>query len=236
MRNSAASSRPRAIGHRIAHGGLEFVEPAVLTQEVINRLDRLVTLEPLHLPGNLAAVRAAGNIRPDLPQVACFDTAFHRGRARVTERFGLPHDLSLEGVRRWGFYGLACTSALDQLREAAPELVAGRVILAHLGDGSGGAMCGVTGRPKRGHHDGLFPARRAAHGHAVREPRPRRRALPRPVARLSGGRALLLEGVGPIGDLGHQQRRARAARERKPAAPPRRSTISSTGRSGRSGR
>jgi acetate kinase len=137
------SLSPVAIGHRVAHGGLEFTEPTLLTDEVVGKLDRLVPLAPLHQPHNLVAVNAVRRMRPDLPQVACFDTAFHRGRAAVTERFALPHELYGSGVRRWGFHGLSYTSVIDQLNRADPEVAAGRVIVAHLG--SEVSMCGLRG-------------------------------------------------------------------------------------------
>jgi acetate kinase len=132
---------PAAIGHRVVHGGLEFAGPALVDDEVLEKLDRLVPLVPLHQPHNLAAIRAVRSLRPDLPQVACFDTAFHRGRAPVTERFGLPAELYDRGVRRWGFHGLSYASVIDQLHEIAPDIAAGRVIVAHLG--SGASMCAI---------------------------------------------------------------------------------------------
>ena len=130
-----------AVGHRVAHGGLEFAEPTLLNEEVLEKLEKLVPLVPLHQPHNLATIRAVSRLRPDLPQVACFDTAFHRGRAGVTERFGLPDDLFQRGVRRWGFHGLSYASIVDHLRQVAPDLVAGRIIVAHLG--SGASMCAI---------------------------------------------------------------------------------------------
>jgi acetate kinase len=134
---------PAAVGHRVVHGGLEFAGPTLLTNEVIEKLDQLVPLVPLHQPHNLAAIRAVRSLRPDLPQVASFDTAFHRGRAAVTERFGLPAELYDRGVRRWGFHGLSYASVIDQLHEIAPDIAAGRVIVAHLG--SGASMCAMRG-------------------------------------------------------------------------------------------
>jgi len=134
---------PAAVGHRVVHGGLDFTEPTLLNDQIIEKLDRLVPLVPLHQPFNLAAIRAVRSLRPDLPQVACFDTAFHRGRASVTERFALPDDLFHSGVRRWGFHGLSYTSIVDQLRQTAPDLAAGRIVVAHLG--SGASMCAIRG-------------------------------------------------------------------------------------------
>ena len=134
---------PAAIGHRVVHGGLEFSRPTLLDDEVIEKLERLVPLVPLHQPHNLAAIRAVRSLRPDLPQVASFDTAFHRGRAPVTERFGLPAELYDRGVRRWGFHGLSYASVIDQLHQIAPDIADGRVIVAHLG--SGASMCAMRG-------------------------------------------------------------------------------------------
>ena len=118
------------------HGGLDFVEPTLIDQQVIAKLEQLIPLMPLHLPHNLAGVKSVMKLRPDLPQVACFDTAFHRGRASVTERFGLPDELYRKGLRRWGFHGLSYDSIASQFRRIAPDLASGRVIVAHLGSGA----------------------------------------------------------------------------------------------------
>ncbi len=134
---------PIAVGHRVVHGGLEFAEPTLIDEEVLARLERLVPLAPLHQPHSLTAVKAVAAMRPDLPQVACFDTAFHRSRADVTERFGLPDDLFRRGVRRWGFHGLSYASIIDQLRRTAPTLAMARLIVAHLGNGA--SMCAIKG-------------------------------------------------------------------------------------------
>jgi acetate kinase len=132
---------PLAVGHRMAHGGLEFIEPTLIDAEVIRKLEELIPLVPLHQPHNLAAVKGVLELRPDLPQVACFDTAFHRGRAPVTERFGLPDDMFQRGLRRWGFHGLSYQSIADQFRRLAPDVAKGRVIVAHLG--SGASLCAM---------------------------------------------------------------------------------------------
>ena len=132
-----------AVGHRVVHGGLEFIEPTLLDEQIIEKLQRLVPLVPLHQPHALEAIRAVRSLRPDLPQVACFDTAFHRGRATVTERMGLPDELFQHGLRRWGFHGLSYASIVEQLRQIAPELAGGRIIVAHLG--SGASMCAIRG-------------------------------------------------------------------------------------------
>jgi acetate kinase len=134
---------PMAVGHRMAHGGLDFVGPTMIDEAVLAKLEKLIPLVPLHQPHNLAGVKAVTALRPDLPQVACFDTAFHRGRAEVTERFGLPDDMFQRGLRRWGFHGLSYASIVDQLKKTAPGLAAARLIVAHLG--SGASMCAIKG-------------------------------------------------------------------------------------------
>lgn len=132
---------PIGVGHRMAHGGLAFIEPTRLDAQVVAKLEELIPLVPLHQPHNLAAVKAVMQRRPDLPQVACFDTAFHRGRAPVTERFGLPDEFFQRGMRRWGFHGLSYQSIAGQFRRIAPDIAAGRVIVAHLG--SGASLCAM---------------------------------------------------------------------------------------------
>src|SRR5215210_7580697 len=96
-----------AVGHRVVHGGTEFAAPVVIDDAVLARLEALVPLAPLHQPHNLAAVRAVRRLAPQLPQVACFDTAFHRTQPEVAQRFGLPRRFTDEGVRRYGFHGLS---------------------------------------------------------------------------------------------------------------------------------
>lgn len=130
-----------AIGHRMAHGGADFVKPTLIDDGVIERLEQLIPLVPLHQPHNLAAIRAVSRLRPELPQVACFDTAFHQGRQRVTERMGLPDEMFKRGMRRWGFHGLSYEFIARQFRRKAPEIASGRVIAAHLG--SGASLCAM---------------------------------------------------------------------------------------------
>jgi acetate kinase len=134
---------PLGIGHRIVHGGERFVAPTLINDDVLDAVEKLVPLMPLHLPPNLAAVKAVIHANPKLPQVACFDTAFHQGRSKVTQRFGLPNDLFEKGLRRWGFHGLSYEYIAGQLPRVAPALADGRVIVAHLG--SGASMCAMRG-------------------------------------------------------------------------------------------
>lgn len=127
---------PSAIGHRVVHGGTRFTRPAVIDDDVVAALERLVPLAPLHQPGNLAPILALRRRLPELPQVACFDTAFHRGHPEVADRFAIPAWLHEEGVRRYGFHGLSYEYIATALGEIAPPLAAGRVVVAHLGNGA----------------------------------------------------------------------------------------------------
>jgi len=130
-----------AIGHRVVHGGPEYSRPVLIDEKVLERLARYQSLAPLHQPNNLAPIRLSMEINPGVPQVACFDTAFHRGHDDVAEWYALPRDLYDEGVRRYGFHGLSYEFIAERLREVDPAAAAGRVIVAHLG--SGASMCGM---------------------------------------------------------------------------------------------
>ena len=133
-----------AVGHRIVHGGERYVQPVLLTDAVLADLDQLIPLAPLHQPHNLAAVRALRQLRPDLAQVACFDTAFHQSMQPTVTRLALPRCYAAEGVRRYGFHGLSYEYIARRLRQQAPTLASGRVIAAHLGNGA--SLC-VHGCP-----------------------------------------------------------------------------------------
>ena len=133
---------PSAVGHRVVHGGPDYTNPVLINSEVLARLERYVPLAPLHQPHNLAPIRSILTNSPQLPQVACFDTAFHRDHAAVADHFAIPQDLYAEGVRRYGFHGLSYEYIASCLPEVAPE-AAGRVIVAHLG--SGASMCALSG-------------------------------------------------------------------------------------------
>ena len=132
-----------AIGHRVVHGGPAFHEPTLLDGDTIDALEALSPLAPLHQPQSLAAVRAMKALRPDLPQVACFDTAFHWTQPACATRLGLPRVLHDRGVRRYGFHGLSYDFIAGRLRTLDPALAAGRVIVAHLG--SGASLCAMRG-------------------------------------------------------------------------------------------
>lgn len=133
---------PVAIGHRVVHGGIDYSHPTLVTDEVLARLEPLVPLAPLHQPNNLAPIRVIRERRPNLPQVACFDTAFHRTHPEVADRFAIPEALYAEGVRRYGFHGLSYEYIAQKLPEVAPRLASGKVLVAHLG--SGASMCALA--------------------------------------------------------------------------------------------
>jgi acetate kinase len=134
--------RIAGVGHRIVHGGADFVAPVRISATVLEALAKLEPLAPLHQPHNLAGVRAAMAAFEGVPQVACFDTAFHAVQPDVNRRFALPRALHDAGVRRYGFHGLSYESIVAQLAHAAPELAQRRVIVAHLGNGA--SMCGIA--------------------------------------------------------------------------------------------
>jgi acetate kinase len=133
---------PTAIGHRVVHGGPEYSEPVVIDDVVLERLDTFSPLAPLHQPNNLAPIRAVRARQPQLLQVACFDTAFHRGHPDVADRYALPEQFYAEGVRRYGFHGLSYEYIASRLPEIAPNIARGRVVVAHLG--SGASMCAIS--------------------------------------------------------------------------------------------
>ncbi len=130
-----------AVGHRVVHGGRDHVRPELVTPELLDALDRLIPLAPLHQPQNLAPIRAIAAARPRLPQAVCFDTAFHHAMPAVAARFALPRTYEAEGLRRYGFHGLSYEHVAACLRDAAPRLSGGRVIVAHLGNGA--SLCAL---------------------------------------------------------------------------------------------
>lgn len=131
------------VGHRIVHGGVEFSAPRLIDDQVLGRLDALSPLAPLHQPHNLATVRAARAVRPGLPQVACFDTAFHLTQPEVATRFALPREYEAQGVRRYGFHGLSYAYISRRLAALDRQAREGRVIAAHLG--AGASLCAMKG-------------------------------------------------------------------------------------------
>jgi acetate kinase len=130
------------VGHRVVHGGVDYAAPVRVDPAVLAKLEALCPLAPLHQPHNLAGIRAVAAVQPDLPQVACFDTAFHRGHPELADWFALPRRFYDEGIRRYGFHGLSYEYIASVLPEVAPEIAKGRVVVAHLG--SGASMCALT--------------------------------------------------------------------------------------------
>jgi acetate kinase len=134
--------RPSGVGHRLVHGGPDHASPARVDPELLDVLRKLIPLAPLHLPNEIMAIEAVATHFPGLPQVACFDTAFHRRMPELSERFPLPRNLWDEGVRRYGFHGISYEYIMDVLGKEA----SGRLIIAHLGNGA--SMVAVKdGRP-----------------------------------------------------------------------------------------
>ena len=133
--------KPAAVGHRVVHGGTAFAGPQRIDNAVLAELDSLCPLAPLHQPHNIAAIRAIARLAPSLPQVACFDTSFHHGQSPVAQRFALPRELYEAGVRRYGFHGLSYDYIASALRERAPAVASGRVVVAHLG--AGASLCAM---------------------------------------------------------------------------------------------
>jgi acetate kinase len=142
LRSHGGGHRLVAAGHRVVHGGVRFTQPTLVTPDVVDQLAALVPLAPLHQPHNLAPIRALAQLRPDLPQVACFDTAFHHTAPEEAQAFAMPHDISARGVRRYGFHGLSYEYIAGRLPEVAPAAARGRTVVAHLGNGA--SMCALA--------------------------------------------------------------------------------------------
>jgi acetate kinase len=132
-----------AAGHRVVHGGLKYTRPVVLDPEALAALEQFVPLAPLHQPHNLAAIRAVARHAPQLPQVACFDTSFHRAQPPVAQAFALPRRYTAEGVCRYGFHGLSYEYIASVLPGLDARAAAGRTVVAHLGNGA--SMCALRG-------------------------------------------------------------------------------------------
>jgi acetate kinase len=144
LRSHYGGSKVVGVGHRVVHGGARYAAPTVITPTVLDELRALIPLAPLHQPHNLAAIEAAMERLPDTPQVACFDTSFHRGHSPVAELVPLPAEIRKQGVQRYGFHGLSYEYIAGVLPEVAPEIASGRVIVAHLG--SGASLCALKDR------------------------------------------------------------------------------------------
>lgn len=141
LRATYGNARVLGLGHRVVHGGAKFDGPTVVTPEVLEEIRALTPLAPLHQPHNVAVIEAAFERLPGVPQVACFDTSFHRGRTAVAELVPLPRELREQGLQRYGFHGLSFEYIASVLPQEAPEIASGRVIVAHLG--SGASLCAL---------------------------------------------------------------------------------------------
>ena len=141
LRSKYGGSRVLGVGHRVVHGGSKYAHPTIVDQKVLAELRELVPLAPLHQPHNLAAIEAVFDRLPDVPQVACFDTGFHRGHTEVADLVPLPAEVRQTGLQRYGFHGLSYEYIASVLPEVAPEIAKARVIVAHLG--SGASLCAL---------------------------------------------------------------------------------------------
>lgn len=142
--NALGENRLVAAGHRVVHGGRHYAKPVLIDEDVLIELETLVPLAPQHQPDNLAGVRSVAVARPDLPQVACFDTAFHRTQFRLAQIFAIPRALTDEGIIRYGFHGLSYEHIASVLPQYVGARAEGRVIVAHLGHGA--SLCAMHGR------------------------------------------------------------------------------------------
>ena len=143
LRGEARGIELAAVGHRVVHGGPQYTRPVRLDREVLSVLETFVPLAPLHQPHNLAPIRMLLERRPELPQVACFDTAFHAGAPELSQRFALPEELHAAGVRRYGFHGLSYEYVASVLPGLDARAAAGKTVICHLGNGS--SMCALQG-------------------------------------------------------------------------------------------
>ena len=137
-----ASSRLLGVGHRVVHGGLDYTQPVRLNEAVVKSLEKYIPLAPLHQPHNLKPIQLMLERQPDLPQVACFDTSFHRSNPEVAQRFALPAELHDAGVRRYGFHGLSYEYIASVLPRVDAQAAGGRTVVLHLGNGS--SMCALS--------------------------------------------------------------------------------------------
>ena len=141
LREQLGQHRLAAVGHRVVHGGLDYAAPVRLTAEIVGHLEQFIPLAPLHQPHNLKPIRLLLANQPQLPQVACFDTAFHRRQPEVAQAFALPPEITERGVRRYGFHGLSYEYIASVLPQVDPRAAAGRTVVLHLGNGA--SMCAI---------------------------------------------------------------------------------------------
>lgn len=143
LQTELADDRLVGVGHRVVHGALDFREPVRMDAAAIAQLEKLVPLAPLHQPHNLTPIRAIAARMPALPQIACFDTAFHQSAPALAQAFALPPEITDRGVRRYGFHGLSYEYIADAMRAVDAKAAAGRMVVAHLGNGA--SMCAIAG-------------------------------------------------------------------------------------------
>jgi acetate kinase len=143
LRGETADHRLVGVGHRVVHGGLDYTQPVRVEAEVLETLETFIPLAPLHQPHNLAPIRRLLERRPDLPQVACFDTSFHRTNPASAQRYALPAELHAAGVRRYGFHGLSYEYIASVLPKFDSRAATGRTVVLHLGNGA--SMCALEG-------------------------------------------------------------------------------------------
>jgi acetate kinase len=129
------------VGHRVVHGGSTYSQPVQIDSQVLTAIEALIPLAPLHQPHHIAVIRAISAIAPRVPQVACFDTAFHRSQPALAQEFALPRELTAKGVRRYGFHGLSYEYIVSTLPEFVPDCVQKKIVVAHLGNGA--SMCAI---------------------------------------------------------------------------------------------
>lgn len=144
LKAQLAGSRLAAVGHRVVHGGTKYDKPVRVDEAVLKDLERLTPLAPLHEPQNIAAIRAAHRAAPDIPQIACFDTSFHRTQPRLAQLFAIPRALTEQGILRYGFHGLSYEYIASVLPRHLGDRAEGRVIVAHLGNGA--SLCAMKNR------------------------------------------------------------------------------------------
>jgi acetate kinase len=141
LKSMYGGARVVGVGHRVVHGGARYAGPTVVTPQVLAELRSLTPLAPLHQPYNLAAIEAVSERLPDVPQVACFDTSFHRSQPPVADLIPLPREMCRKGVQRYGFHGLSYEYIASVLPQVAPEIAKERLVIAHLG--SGASLCAI---------------------------------------------------------------------------------------------
>jgi acetate kinase len=129
------------VGHRVVHGGATYSQPVLIDSHVMAVLESLIPLAPLHEPHHIAAIRAISAMYPEVPQIACFDTAFHRSQPALAQEFAIPRELTAKGVRRYGFHGLSYEYIVSLLPEVMPDCAKGKLVVAHLGNGA--SMCAI---------------------------------------------------------------------------------------------